>query len=76
MNYLKQRINATFQTLNLTELDKIEKHCTVNNLRQLSRSEAVKLCKLLDTLRVPNWTIVNRHVDSLEQKIMSYSRKV
>ncbi len=74
MNYLKQRIYATYQHLNLTELDTVERNLTVKNIKALNHDEIVKLSRLLETAKNPQWTIVNRHVDGMLEKINKYGK--
>lgn len=76
LTYLKRRLTATYNKhLLLPELSHIELACTVTTIRQLSKSEAMDLVSLVESVKHPGWTIVNRHAENLILKIKKYAKK-
>ena len=75
LTYIKRRVNATYQFLLLPELSHLELACTVKNIKSLTKEESIKLTRLIETVKQPDWTIVNRNADNLILKILKYSKK-
>lgn len=75
ISYIKRRISATYQFLLLPELSHIELACTVKTIKALSQNETKDLISLIETVKHPKWTIVNRNADSLILKIKKYAKK-
>lgn len=59
----------------LAELSHLELACTVSTIKQLTKNEALDLMSLVESVKHPNWTIVNRNADSLILKIKKYCKK-
>ena len=75
LTYIKRRVNATYQFLLLPELSHLELACTVKTIKSLTKEESIKLTRLIETVKLPDWTIVNRNADNLILKIIKYSKK-
>lgn len=75
LTYIKRRVNATYQFLLLPELSHLELACTVKIIKSLTKEESIKLTRLIETVKHPDWTIVNRNADNLILKIKKYSKK-
>lgn len=75
LTYIRKRLGATYRQLLLTELSHIEMACDVKTIKQLSKGESVDLINMIETVKRPDWTIANRHADTLILKIKRYSKK-
>ena len=76
LTYIKRRLTATYRHLLLAELSHIELACSISTIKQLSKNEAMDLVSLIESVKHPNWTIVNRNADNLIIKIKKYAKKI